>query len=156
MMELFVTCLVSCCTHVFSNTSEWLDMDKQALQSAQVACAKYYENSPCLTKFTRTEPQTYQAICGKNNNRAPASDQTLFQNNCVRCHGEKGLGDGPDSKYYIPRPRNLAKDSFILGDSENQIANTIKYGFNQMPSFYYLTDDQRHAISKYVRSLRNE
>lgn len=77
-----------------------------------------------------------------------------YQVYCSRCHGDQGYGNGPDSKYYFPRPRDLVKDPFNNGDSENQIANTIRYGFNQMPQFDYLTDDERHVIARYVKGLR--
>lgn len=77
-----------------------------------------------------------------------------YQIHCASCHGDKGYGDGPDAHKYSPRPRNLVKDPFIQGDSEDQIVSTIKHGFNQMPPFYYLTDDERHDIAIYVRGFR--
>lgn len=79
-----------------------------------------------------------------------------YQVYCSRCHGDQGYGNGSDARYYLPRPRNLVKDPFINGESENQIVNTIRYGFNQMPQFDYLTNDERHVIAIYVRTLRNE
>ena len=83
-----------------------------------------------------------------------AQGHELFKQNCVVCHGEKGEGDGPAAPGLYPRPRNLVKGSFIMGDSVEAIANTINNGFNQMPSFSNLTDDERHAIARYVKALR--
>ncbi len=78
----------------------------------------------------------------------------LFKDNCVVCHGPDGQGDGPAAPGFTPRPRNLTKDPFKNGDSVEQIKATISNGYNLMPSFGHLTDDDRLALAKYVKGLR--
>jgi|ERR1035437_917928 high-affinity iron transporter len=80
--------------------------------------------------------------------------QKLFSENCVTCHGERGKGDGLVGQYLTPKPRNLVKDKFKNGDSVEQIAQTLKTGLDQMPSFPYLSDADRTALATYVKSLR--
>lgn len=47
-------------------------------------------------------------------NPLPATEQTiesgrkLFEQNCARCHGMSGLGDGPAGAYLVPPPANVA------------------------------------------------
>lgn len=87
---------------------------------------------------------------------AKADGAGLFKANCVACHGDQGLGDGPAAAYLPVKPRNLTKDPFIQGDSVEAIATTISGGLNsQMPAFGgKLTEAEIDSLAKYVRSLR--
>jgi len=67
MIELFVTCVLNCCTHVFSYDSQWLQIDIESLKSAQSRCVVHYPTSPCLVKFVKKEEQIYWVTCGKDN-----------------------------------------------------------------------------------------
>jgi len=37
----------------------------------------------------------------------------IYNVNCVSCHGELGMGDGPASKYLDPQPKALAEDGAL-------------------------------------------
>lgn len=39
------------------------------------------------------------------------SGRKLFEQNCARCHGLKGFGDGPDGENLSPPPANIAAAS---------------------------------------------
>ncbi|TCV79271.1 cytochrome c/FTR1 family iron permease [Sulfurirhabdus autotrophica] len=78
--------------------------------------------------------------------------KTLFQQNCISCHGVQGKGDGPLSKNLQPKP-------FDFHDAERQnqhsifgFYNTISLGVagTAMPSFKSLSDEQRWALAFYV------
>lgn len=69
MIELFMSCILGCCTHVFSNDRQWLQEDVDALRSAQPRCITHYPGSPCLVKFAKKEPLIYWATCGKDNEK---------------------------------------------------------------------------------------
>jgi len=72
---------------------------------------------------------------------------TLFQRDCVECHGARGEGQGglPD----------LASADFFAGRSLLAIYGAITEGVGQgMPGYAEtLSDDQRWALAAYVRSL---
>jgi mono/diheme cytochrome c family protein len=80
----------------------------------------------------------------------------LFENSCVVCHGDKGMGDGPAASGLNPRPRNLVSDPFKNGDSAEAIASTLRLGLNQMPSFAQLSDVERLILARYILSLRSK
>ena len=66
---MFISCVLFCCTWVKTYDDNWSQIDKLNLERAQRRCKELYDGrSPCLTKFTKTEPQVYRAICGKENN----------------------------------------------------------------------------------------
>lgn len=79
----------------------------------------------------------------------------LFAQNCVLCHGPKGLGDGVAASSLNPRPRNLMSDPFKNGDTVEQIEKTLKSGLNQMPAFT-LSDEDKTKLAEFVKSLRSK
>lgn len=76
----------------------------------------------------------------------------LYNINCIACHGEKGLGDGPAGKAI--KARNFVGDKFVRGTSVLAIYKTLTVGLNaNMPGFETIPDDERIAVAHYVRSL---
>ncbi len=59
--------------------------------------------------------------------------QVLFNVNCALCHGETGVGDGPLSQYFAPRPADLT-GSVVRSVPDSTIFLVITQGFGSMPS----------------------
>ncbi len=83
--------------------------------------------------------------------------KTVFDANCARCHGERGMGDGPESD-----PRAPAAD---LTDPFRKELNPDGVVFHRvwngkppvMPAFdETLTREQVWTVVAYVQSLRKE
>jgi cbb3-type cytochrome c oxidase subunit III len=81
--------------------------------------------------------------------------QTLFTQNCVRCHGKDGTGDGPDGD-----PNNLPAD---LTDPYRAPLNpdgTLFYKISngkgsEMPAFKTkMSNDEVWAVVAYIKTLR--
>jgi mono/diheme cytochrome c family protein len=76
----------------------------------------------------------------------------LYQQNCARCHGQSGQGDGPDST-----GKKVAAFSNQEGMASKSLADfekTIDNGSDAMPSFHdKLSADQRWALASYVRQF---
>jgi mono/diheme cytochrome c family protein len=92
---------------------------------------------------------------------AIAEGQKIFDTLCVRCHGEKGLGDGRDGKIFNmdPKPANLA-DRDMMGDmSDGYLFWRVSKGgefepFNSaMPAWEGLPEEVRWKVISYVRTL---
>jgi mono/diheme cytochrome c family protein len=79
----------------------------------------------------------------------------LFQQNCARCHGSKGQGDGPDAAQLSTLPKDLTNQAFMAEKSAADLFKTMTEGVSpDMPPFAdKLTEDQRWALSDFVRSL---
>lgn len=82
--------------------------------------------------------------------------KTLFGQNCVSCHGEKGDGNGVAGKALNPRPANFLDLGRMNGISPFAAFNTIRLGVNgtAMVGFQGLSDEEVWALSFYISSLR--
>ncbi|MBI4770586.1 MAG: cytochrome c [Chloroflexi bacterium] len=82
-----------------------------------------------------------------------ADVQQLFADRCAKCHGLKGLGDGPSvGSLRTQAGLNLT----ILGErSDEEILANISAGKgSEMPPFeLILTLEERQALVQYVRNL---
>jgi len=63
-----------------------------------------------------------------------ASGRELYLDECARCHGPAGRGDGPEALYFAPRPRDLSTGFLDVYDDEEIVARlrdgtplTLKY-----------------------------
>jgi mono/diheme cytochrome c family protein len=78
-----------------------------------------------------------------------------WKQQCVRCHGPRGRGDGPESA--MVHARDLAAASFQDGVSDEQIAATIRDGRGKMPAFGdELPANVIDGLVQLVRKMRAE
>jgi mono/diheme cytochrome c family protein len=85
-----------------------------------------------------------------------ALGKELFEKDCINCHGEKGLGNGPAAGTMNPRPRDYtATEGWVNGRDMPAIYKTLSQGIpgSSMASFDYLTKRDRMALVHYVESL---
>lgn len=82
-----------------------------------------------------------------------AKGKTVFAQNCMSCHGEKGAGDGAVA--LNPKPRNFTTDAFKGGSSPKEIFKTVTDGLpgTMMVSFKHLPEPDRKAVAEYVSTL---
>lgn len=95
------------------------------------------------------------AACGESTPAAPAagSSQELFMNNCAKCHGLKGLGDGPSvGALRTQAGLNL---TIVASKSDDELYKTISSGKgSDMPPWeLVLTKEQRLDLIKHIRTL---
>lgn len=79
---------------------------------------------------------------------------TIYQNNCVSCHGSQGYGDGAAGKNLNPAPTNFHEAKL----SPLQAYNVIKLGIEGtgMASYNYLSEKELWDLSFYVLSLKHK
>ncbi len=84
--------------------------------------------------------------------------KNLFQQNCIACHGQNGLGDGPDGAKLDPKPANFHSKDRMSSISAFHSFNTIRLGVpgTGMPAFGDLSDRDVWDLSFYVMSLRHQ
>jgi len=85
----------------------------------------------------------------------PKEGQTVYQQHCLRCHGDKLDGQGPESGDLITRPANLLSlnsraktDWELLVTISNGALFTPMHGFRGK-----LTDQQMLDVLSYIRSV---
>jgi mono/diheme cytochrome c family protein len=123
-----------------------------AAQGGQVVTLEQLLHAPAAA----TKPG--QRAVGAKEARA---GKPLFIRECAGCHGERGDGQGPAAAFLDPKPRNFTKKLFKLRTTEGQvpatadILRTIERGLpgSAMPSFAFLTAEERSRIAAYVLDL---
>ena len=85
----------------------------------------------------------------------PKDGQVIYQQHCLRCHGEKLDGNGPDGEYLIVRPANfLSQRSRAKTDWELLVTITNGALFTPMHGFRgKLSDKQILDVLSYIRSM---
>jgi len=118
--------------------SGWLDPAEFPVQKGRVI--------PPVDPKTLMEPSEDMVEAGK----------TLYEENCLTCHGNLGRGDGPASNI-DPRPRDFKADTsdWTHGPAMPDIYKTLSEGIpgTSMASFDYLTKKERMELVHYVQSL---
>lgn len=85
----------------------------------------------------------------------PKEGQSVYQQHCLRCHGEKLDGKGPDSQDLIIHPANLLSPA-SRAKTDWELLVTISNGalFTPMHSFRgKLNDQQMLDVLSYIRSV---
>jgi mono/diheme cytochrome c family protein len=83
-----------------------------------------------------------------------AAAQQLFTDNCVLCHGEKGVGDGPGAKTIKVKPANFTDPKLQASETDGGLFWKMSNGRGPMPSWKDdLSDTERWQLVNYIRKL---
>jgi len=79
----------------------------------------------------------------------------IFTQECVQCHGVRGLGDGPQAAQLSVPVASLGLSDFARQFSPAEWYDVVTHGNMEkyMPAFPYLTDRQRWDVIAYAVSL---
>ncbi|HEU4505716.1 MAG TPA: cytochrome c [Nitrospira sp.] len=83
----------------------------------------------------------------------PKAGQPLYEQHCLRCHGDKLDGNGPEAQYLIVRPPDL-RSLVIRNRSDRDLLSSITNGvlFSPMHGFRgKLTEQQMLDVLSYIR-----
>lgn len=85
----------------------------------------------------------------------PKAGEAVYKQHCLRCHGEKLDGNGPDARDLIVRPADLTSNrSRTKSDWELLVPLTNGVLFTPMHSYRgKLSDEQMLDVLSYIRSV---
>lgn len=86
--------------------------------------------------------------------------ERIYRERCITCHGARGLGDGFAAAYMTTRPRDFSTGEYRLHSttdfpSDEDLYRSITVGVPAfgMPSFEYLSANDRWALVEYIKAL---
>jgi mono/diheme cytochrome c family protein len=83
-----------------------------------------------------------------------AAAEQLFSDNCVLCHGEKGMGDGPGAKTIKVKPANFTDPKVQASETDGALFWKMSNGRGPMPAWKdELTEEERWKLVGYIRKL---
>ncbi len=83
-----------------------------------------------------------------------AKGKKIYVDKCVKCHGEKGKGDGPKAEDLEKKPADHTDKAKMAKFTDEDLKKTVKEGKRPMPAFgKKLTEEQIDDLIAYVRSL---
>jgi mono/diheme cytochrome c family protein len=88
--------------------------------------------------------------------RSIASGKTLYEQNCLPCHGPQGKGDGPAGLALHPPPADLTVHTAPGVHPDGQLFEWITNGYpgSVMPAYgELLTEEQRWDLVNYIRTF---
>ena len=82
-----------------------------------------------------------------------ALGEKVAQVNCVPCHGSHFKGDGPAATTLTPRPADWTS-ARVQNQSDGELFWKISEGRGAMPSWNHLSEKERWAVIRFIKSLR--
>lgn len=73
--------------------------------------------------------------------------------NCVPCHGSHFKGDGPAATTLNPRPADWTSKR-VQDQTDGELFWKISAGRGAMPSWKHLSEKERWAVVRFIKSLR--
>jgi mono/diheme cytochrome c family protein len=99
----------------------------------------------------------------KVKNPVPATPDNLaagaqtYTDNCMLCHGEKGMGDGPGAKTIKVKPANFTDAKLMNAETDGSLFWKMSQGRGPMPSWKDdLSDTERWQLVNYIRKLNKD
>jgi len=92
---------------------------------------------------------------GQTGGGNPKAGQAIYEQHCLRCHGDKMDGRGPDAQYLVVRPADLRSPG-TRSKTDRELLGAISQGvlFSPMHGFRgTLTEQQMWDVLAYIRTL---
>jgi mono/diheme cytochrome c family protein len=128
---------------------EFLVGAARARQGGGGAAAARAERAPLLVASLAREFPRGAACCDLGTGRS------LFEVQCVACHGREGKGNGPAAAAMNPRPANLTNAPRMARLPDDSLVQVVTQGRKGMPGYQkLLSPEQIRELVFYVRSLK--
>lgn len=138
-----------------STEAESIRASAQALQAAIQAKAELAEVKVHTAKLRQGLLSISPALSLPGTLIPVEESRALYQANCVACHGDAGMGDGPLAAQLEPPPTNFHERGRAENRSLLGLYDAISNGIDgtAMTAFNHLSEQQRWSLAFYVGSL---
>jgi mono/diheme cytochrome c family protein len=83
-----------------------------------------------------------------------AKGKAIYGDKCIKCHGEKGKGDGPKAVDLEKKPADYTDKAKMAKFTDEDLTKAVKEGKKPMPAFgKKLTDEQIDNVIAYIRTF---
>lgn len=119
----------------------------------------FFVVSSALTLAVFGQPQPTP---GRGSAEILETGRAVYQQQCAACHGATGGGDGPAAVWLYPKPRHFDSGFFKIRSTpagslptDDDLFQVITRGMpgSAMPSFTYLSEQERREVVQYVKHL---
>jgi mono/diheme cytochrome c family protein len=88
-----------------------------------------------------------------NDKKVIEQGEKVARINCASCHGAKGKGDGAAAVTLNPKPADWTS-SHVQNETDGELFWKISNGRGPMPPWKHLPENDRWAVVRYIRSLK--
>jgi len=83
-----------------------------------------------------------------------AKGKSIYGDKCLKCHGEKGKGDGRKAADLEKKPADYTDKAKMAKFTDEDLKKAVKEGKKPMPAFgKKLTDEQIDNVIAYIRTF---
>ena len=84
----------------------------------------------------------------------PAKGKKIYTDKCLKCHGEKGKGDGPKAWDLSKKPADYTDKEKMSKFTDEDLKKAVKEGKKPMPAFgKKLSDEDIGGVIAYIRTF---
>jgi mono/diheme cytochrome c family protein len=88
-----------------------------------------------------------------NDKKVVEQGEKVAKINCVSCHGASGKGDGAAAAALNPKPADWTSGR-VQDEADGELFWKISNGRGAMPPWKHLPENDRWAVLRYIRSLK--
>jgi mono/diheme cytochrome c family protein len=83
-----------------------------------------------------------------------ATGKKIYTDKCLKCHGEKGKGDGPKAEDLEKKPADYTDKAKMAKFTDADLKKAVKEGKKPMPAFgKKLSDEEIDGVIGYIRTF---
>jgi len=114
---------------------------------AMIAYMNWLSTGMQVDNWTQVKGQGFISVAGLTRAADPLRGETVFTNNCVKCHGVDGQGEWDPIAMTYTYPALWGADSFNTGAGMNRLRTGVRFVKGNMPDNHAVATDPSTQLS---------